>query len=67
MGGCYIAQGAQLGALWGIGGEWKGGSGGRDIWIHIADLRCTIFVLYVLDCMTETNTTLQSNYFPMKK
>ena len=50
MGSCYIAQGAQLGALW-----WPGGWAGReaqeggDECIHMADSHC---------CTAETNTTL---------
>ena len=53
MGSCCIAQGDQLGALWGPRGmDREGGreaQEGGDICIHIADSLC---------CTVETNTTL---------
>ena len=51
----YIAQGAQLGALWcGDLNGWAAGCGrevqeGRDVCLHMDDSLC---------CMAETNTTL---------
>ena len=38
--------------------DWKGGSRGRRLCIHIADSCC---------CTAENNTTLESNYPPIKK
>ena len=64
MGSCRIAQGDQLGALWpprGVGyGGWEGDARGRgygDIHMRMADSLC---------CTAETNTTLWSNYTPIK-
>ena len=63
VGCCWVTQGAQPGPLrqprgaeWGAG--WEGGSRGRETWIPTAD-----------SCwgMAETNTTLQSNYLPIKR
>ena len=53
-------MGAQLGALWwprGVAGRWEGGSGGRDMCIPTVDPCCWT---------AETDTTLQSNYPPIK-
>ena len=57
MDNCYMAQGAQLSALWSPRGIGRAGEAleGGDIWTHIADS---------LGCTTETNITIYSNYTP---
>ena len=62
MGSCCVIHGAQLGALMTQRAEtgWVGGreaQEGGDICIHMVDS---------LLCTAETNTTLYSNYAPVK-
>ena len=62
MGSCCITQGAQPGVLWHLEG-WDGAEGegelqeGKHVCILMADSRF---------CVAETNTTLESNYPPVK-
>ena len=65
MGSCYIIQGAQLcDDLEGVG--WEGGSGGRDMYIYMYIYIYTHTLMANAYYMAETNTTLQSNYPPIK-
>ena len=55
---CHITQGAQAGALRGVGrGEGREAQEGGDICIILAELHC---------CKAKTNTVLQSYIPPIK-